>query len=217
LDERLTTERSENPMKKNESVLNEKKIPNISNYNSNNNLVTNKSNISKEKTNYATESAAANSNIQKSTLHVIQIPMQKNNQNSPEKNSQIPQVNKNSYNTNKLVNNKGLNIIPIKSNLNIMTSNYNSTSNKDDVKLEKLSPKIFTGTKLAGLNNYNTNLSPKNEILSQNSKVTTSTTKNFNDMRFNNEIKGLYKSPSPSRGTNTTTTRYLKKSPEIKK
>jgi hypothetical protein len=149
-------------------------------------------------------------------MHVIQIPIQKANQNSPEKNTQIPQPSKTNLVSNKIVNSKGLNIIPIKSNLNIMTSNYNS--NKEDNKLEKLSPKILTTTKLAGLNsNYNSNVSPKNGIFMQNTKVLTNSVKNMNEMRVTNEIKGAYKSPSPSRGTNTTTTRYLKKSPEIKK
>jgi len=149
-------------------------------------------------------------------MHVIQIPIQKTNQNSPEKNTQILQPSKTNLVSNKIVNSKGLNIIPIKSNLNIMTSNYNT--NKEDTKLEKLSPKILTTTKLAGLNNnYNSNLSPKNGIFMQNTKVLTNSVKNMIEMRVTNDIKGSYKSPSPSRGTNTTTTRYLKKSPEIKK
>ena len=164
---------------------------------------------------YATESTTTSINS-KSNMHVIQIPIQKTNTTSPEKNTQLPQVSKTNLATNKIVNSKGLNIIPIKNNLNMMTSNYNS--NKDDNKLERLSPKILTTTKLAGLNsNYNSNLSPKNGIFTQNTKVLTTSTKNMNEMRVTNEIKGSYKSPSPSRGTNTTTTKYLKKSPELKK
>jgi hypothetical protein len=173
---------------------------------------------SKEKNHNATELTNTNMNPSKSNLHVIQIPLQKNNQNSPERAGQIPQVNKNTYNTNKIVNSKGLNIIPIKNNLNMMNSNYNSSNNKDDNKLEKLSPKGFTTSKISGLNNnFNSNLSPKNGILTQNSKILTSNAKNLNELRLPNDIKTSYKSPSPSRGTNTTTTRYLKKSPDIRK
>ena len=100
----------------------------------------------------------------------------------------------------------------------MMNSNYNSSNNKDDNKLEKLSPKGFTTSKISGLNNnFNSNLSPKNGILTQNSKILTSNAKNLNELRLPNDIKTSYKSPSPSRGTNTTTTRYLKKSPDIRK
>jgi hypothetical protein len=173
---------------------------------------------SKEKNYYATEATNTNINQSKSNLHVIQIPLQKTNQTSPERTGQIPQVNKNTYNTNKIVNSKGLNIIPIKSNLNMITSNYNSNNNKEDNKLEKLSPKVFTTTKMAALNsNYNSNVSPKNGVFMQNSKVIASNTKILNEVRLPNDIKTSYKSPSPSRGTNTTTTRYLKKSPDIRK
>ncbi len=224
LDERLNTERS--PIRRTETVINERKVINTSNYNSNNNMTNNNNSNnkiiknkadSKDKNNNATEPNPS-INVQKSTnLHIIQIPLQKNNQTSPEKTSQLPQVNKNVYNTNKIINSKGLNIIPIKSNLNMMTSNYNS-NNKEDIKLDKLSPKVLNTNKMTGLNsNYNTNLSPKNGIFMQNSKIVTSTTKMINEMRLTNEIKANYKSPSPSRGTNTTTTRYLKKSPEIRK
>ena len=173
---------------------------------------------SKEKNNNALELTNTNMNPSKSILHVIQIPIQKNNLNSPERAGQNSQINKNTYNTNKIVNSKGLNIIPIKSNLNMINNNYNTNLNKDDNKLEKLSPKLFTTSKISCLNNnFNSNLSPKNGIVTQNSKIVTSNTKNLNELRLPNDVKASYKSPSPSRGTNTTTTRYLKKSPDIRK
>lgn len=98
-----------------------------------------------------------------------------------------------------------------------MTSNYNSY-NKEDNKLDRLSPKIINVNKPIGLNNnYNTNISPKNGIFVPNQKIVTTTTRMINEMRLTNEIKTSYKSPSPSRGTNTTTTKYLKRSPDIRK
>jgi hypothetical protein len=103
---------------------------------------------------------------------------------------------------------KGLNIIPLK-NLNLNNNNVTNSGDKSD----RLSPKNLSNSKTV-LNNIS-NLSPRNNIGS-NIKLP-STTKHSQENKINFEVKTTYKSPSPNRGTNSTTSKYLKKSPEIKK
>lgn len=82
--------------------------------------------------------------------------------------------------------------------------------------------KELTTEKFSPRNIINTGKSPTNIISSAKLGVATSGNKftqpiKANENRFNLETKASYKSPSPNRGTNSASNRYLKKSPEIKK
>lgn len=89
---------------------------------------------------------------------------------------------------------KGVNIIPLK--------NFNR-----DLTSEKFSPRVVTNKSPTNMNNISK--TSGGSKLPQSSRP--------NDNKFGLESKTSYKSPSPNRGTNSVSNKYLKKSPEIKK
>jgi hypothetical protein len=124
---------------------------------------------------------------------------------------------------------------PSKSNLNIIHINtgikHSSSKSPEHNKLDK-SKQTPKGVNIIPLKSLNKELnndkfsprgvsskSPTNIIniskTGTGNKIPQST--RTNDNRFVLETKASYKSPSPNRGTNSTSNKYLKKSPEIKK
>ena len=94
---------------------------------------------------------------------------------------------------------KGMNIIPVKQ----FTTG------------DKVSPRNIT-TKTA--TNFGASSSPKGVNALKFPQSTQSTKSNTNETRTQFEIKSSsYKSPSPNKGVNSTSSKFLKKSPEVKK
>lgn len=130
------------------------------------------------------------------------------NQNNQEKNLNSPNTKKNiNSKTNDKSgnisngNSKGINIIPLKTlqdsnDKNFQNNVTKNTSNTNQPNLNNLSPRLNTA-----------NISSK----------LASTTKHSNENKIKFDVKFQHKSPSPNRVTNTNSTKYLKKSPEIKK
>lgn len=149
--------------------------------------------------NIKTQSNISDSNS-KSGVNVIQL---NSNSNLQSRTSKSPEMKNNNENKIKVISgvgaNKGINVIPIK-NFHAQSDNKNN---------DKLSPRTSANKVTTGIGN----ISPRTQ---QGNKIP-QTTKNVHETKIQFDIKNSYKSPSPNRGTNSTSTRYLKKSPEIKK
>jgi hypothetical protein len=101
----------------------------------------------------------------------------------------------------KTTNKGGLNVIPLKG-LNIQTDSKTGTIN------EKASPR----NKMNLANNINSvTISPKATTLIK----LPQTTKNAENKIHFDTTKNTHKSPSPSKGTNTITSKFTKKSPDV--
>lgn len=168
--------------------------------NGTNNLTSNSS-TNNIKTNFTNTTTTTKPNV--NVININTSGLQQRTSKSPElKNSQPTNQPDNTGDKIKQKNTsttgKGLNIIPIKSLHN--NGNVN----------EKISPK-GSGKKI-NIANLTGNISPRSGFGNK-----PQTTKNANDNRIHFDMKTNYKSPSPNRGTNSTSTKYLKKSPELKK